>query len=99
MLVKKWKRALVLYPNSEEAFTGLSLMADPGLVQKWKKGAEKVKRNWEKDVKAMDYFMVKGFSGKFRFPRPIFYEVILTAAPISSARLCGNSVGFNEKRS
>jgi Kyakuja-Dileera-Zisupton transposase len=62
-LVKKWKRARMLYSNAEEAFLNLSATADPNCVARWTEEAEKAKAGRHENVKAMDYFQVAEFPG------------------------------------
>ena len=62
-LVKKWKRALMLYSNAEEAFVNLSATADPSWVARWTEEADKAKAGRHENVKAMDYFQVAEFPG------------------------------------
>jgi hypothetical protein len=96
-LVKKWKRALMLYSNAEDAFLNLSGTADPSCVARWTEEANKAKAGRQDNVKAMDYFQVAEFPGTEVLITPYFE---LTPVPVpctAPGRAQMQLVGFNSE--
>ena len=84
-LVKKWKRALMLYSNAEEAFLNLSATADPSCVVRWTEEADKAKAGRHENVKTMDYFQVAEFPGIEVLIIP-YFELTLVPVPGTAPR-------------
>jgi hypothetical protein len=71
-LVRKWKWALDLFSDAEEAFETLTSTADKNLLQLWERKADEAQSNRSHNVKAMDYFAIKEYPGVF------FYDISIT---------------------
>jgi hypothetical protein len=71
-LVRKWKRALDLFSDAEEAFESLTSTADKNLLQLWEKKADDAQSKRSQNVKAMDYFAIK------EYPGVCFWDISIT---------------------